>query len=369
MGYTKDDLEFLWKEHDQLLKEIRDKSSSENMTKKDKILRYKELVIKLVDAGAIAIEDKTITRKDVTSYCYKKLIDDCGFTYDKKHFYELFEDDYKRNYSQSSLTLLSDHEHDFELVDILPEIGEIKKCQCGQMLINDKLVKLESQSDDEDESTPRSDTQTQTEKPIPRDELEELLLARGHNATLIAKIWSRSFAAAFSEEKVKAEFVKLFDESDVKELLKFEKTILAKLKVYDEETDKRERLHFAETMRLYMYNELYGLAKCGDILEYSSKWISIVARQEQNKKLTDQQKIQKIEEIKKHIADCPVCGWDGWASWYNEQQKRIEMGLEPEMPQKTDKYLSSQIMQQLDAVNSKNKIELTVSEKIKKTSF
>lgn len=360
--YTKEDLEYLWNEHNTILKQIRTATPDEITSKKEKILRYQEIVIKLVDAGAIAIEGKQITKKDVANYCYKKLIDDCGFTYHKSSFYELFTDDYKRNYSQSAVSALSNHEHEFELVDILPDIGEIKRCECGQMMINGKLVKLESVSADEEEETEtKAAPEPANERREPKDNLEKLLLLRGYNASLISKIWTRMYAAS-AEELVKLELDNLFSDRDVEELLNFEQIIATKLKVIDEQTDKRERLHFAETMRLYMYNEFYGMKKCGDILEYSSKWVSIIARQEQNKNLTDEQKLQKVEEIKQKIADCPVCGWEGFGSWLNEQKNRIDQGLDPEMPQNTGKYIKSQIMKQLGELESETRILKELSE-------
>lgn len=362
--YSKEDLEYLWNEHNTILKQIRSGTPDEIKSKKEIILRYKQIVLNLIDAGAIQIEGKQITKKDAASYCYKKLIDDCGFTYHKSHFYDLFEDDYKRNYSQSALTALSNHEHEFELIEILPEIGEIRRCECTAMTINGKLVELKSlskESDEEEKSEDKTTSEPAAERREPQDNLEKLLLIRGYNAGLIAKIWTRMYAAS-AEELVKSDLENIFSERDVDALLQFEQVIATKLKVLDEQTDKRERLHFAETMRLYMYNELYGLAKCGDVLEYSSKWVSIIARQIQYKDLTDQQRLQKIEEIKQKIADCPVCGWEGFAPWLNEQKNRVEQGLEPDVPQRTDKYLKSQMMRQLDELAAETLVLKELSE-------
>jgi hypothetical protein len=143
-NFSKEDLEILWKKHDELLQNFDNDPTSEKYTRtvSELIKNLRDVDETLIEAGAIPGHEK----KDVASYVWKEL-KDRNINYSKGSFYRYFSSEQKRDWQTEEFfnkKINTKHEHDW-LVIGETDLGLMKKCRgssdslCGAIMIDGKI--------------------------------------------------------------------------------------------------------------------------------------------------------------------------------------------------------------------------------------
>jgi len=151
--FTRDEINFLWDKHNNILKEAEQPAERYTRTLADLIRELRDVSEKLILSGAIS---GYMSQKDTASYVWKQ-IKDRNIHCFKQNFYTYFEDFQKRDYQTPAfLEKLPDksHNHNFqEIVGNFEGVGEFKRCAangdvlCQAVMIDGQIFENRSDKD------------------------------------------------------------------------------------------------------------------------------------------------------------------------------------------------------------------------------
>lgn len=137
---NEEDLKFLWEQHNDALKTFEEPQERYTKFLSELINRVRDTSLRLIQAGAI----EGITEKDTAHYVRKEL--KARGVPLNNHFYEYFKPEQKRVWQTDEDTekLKNSHKHEFLLIKIDEDLGEIKRCgaPCNALMIEGKVFQV-----------------------------------------------------------------------------------------------------------------------------------------------------------------------------------------------------------------------------------
>lgn len=131
------DLKFLWNQHNDALKTFEEPKERYTKFLSELIGRVRDTTARLIQAGAI----EGVTVKDTAIYV-RNALKLRGIPM-SNHFYQYFKPDQKRDWQtdEDPEKLKNSHRHEFFLVKIDEDLGEIKRCgdPCNALMIEGKV--------------------------------------------------------------------------------------------------------------------------------------------------------------------------------------------------------------------------------------
>ena len=139
--FTKEELEFLWDQHNEALKTFEEPKERYTRFLSDLIKRVRDISLRLIQAGAI----EGLIEKDTAHYVKTKL-KERGVPL-SNHFYEYFKPEEKREWQLDDQEEVkpSDHKHEFQSLGKINGMGEVSRCgapcipACSAMIIDGRL--------------------------------------------------------------------------------------------------------------------------------------------------------------------------------------------------------------------------------------
>lgn len=141
--YSEQEINDTWNDLNAAKKELEELEHKNEEPKKELIIRIRDRVDILVKAKKILIRENQISDK------VKSILNDVGVSYSKGHWYELFLDHQKRNYSIAPEGEI--HQHSFKIVTSTPN-GTWEQCKCGTNRLNG-IEQMDLSSESQEEST------------------------------------------------------------------------------------------------------------------------------------------------------------------------------------------------------------------------
>lgn len=158
-NFSKEELESLWKKHNQTLQELEEPTEKYTRYTSDLIITLRDVSEKLILAGAIP---EATSQKDTASYVWKKL-QERNIPYAKNNFYRYFSSEQKREWQTGdpNESLKQKHKHEFQFVGDIDGMGEVSRCcspcipACMAMMINGRLFEQAELEEKEPELKPQ----------------------------------------------------------------------------------------------------------------------------------------------------------------------------------------------------------------------
>ena len=150
---TKEELEFLWDQHNEALKTFEEPKEKYTKFLSDLIKRVRDTSLRLIQAGAI----EGLIEKDTAHYVKTKL-KERGVPLNN-HFYEYFKPEQKRDWQSDDDEEVkpSNHKHEFQKEGHIEGMGEVSRCatpcepKCFAMLIDGRLFEQQELQEKEPE--------------------------------------------------------------------------------------------------------------------------------------------------------------------------------------------------------------------------
>ena len=118
---------------------------------------------------------------------------------------------------------------------------------------------------------------------------------------------------------------------DLKQLLKFIKSEQVNLDHLEKMVDWRQRLDEFMKIRIRMIFFTEHLAKIGNDMHYSAKWISAITRDESIPDFEKDSEFKATQMLVQGYRNCPACNWD-MADWFNKANIAESNGEPIQMP-------------------------------------
>ena len=197
--FTKEELEFLWDQHNEALKTFEEPKERYTRFLSDLIKRVRDISLRLIQAGAI----EGLIEKDTAHYVKTKL-KERGVPL-SNHFYEYFKPEEKREWQSDDQEEVkpSDHKHEFQSLGKINGMGEVSRCgapcipACSAMIIDGRL--FEQQELEEKDPEPKK----QKEK-TKFEEKNDFIIAAFENAAdklkAVANVWKFTDAQLTDDE-------------------------------------------------------------------------------------------------------------------------------------------------------------------------
>jgi len=295
------DLSEYEKQYRDLLRKLSEVEQKDYSTKKELILRIKEVTKPLIKSGKYP----GITEKDTALFLYNE-IKNYGISYPSGHFYELFDESEKRNYFESSVG--NKHEHNF-VQD--PENSRLKTCECGEVLIDnlpyDQRVAVEEPEPKQER--PEPDLNLSKEEKQGLEYLERVII----NSKNLADLTNDILEKFKKDNELRNPILK--EIGNVTQKVEEQKGIESKILALTKMADFRNKVGpFEKIMAKVLIDTTYNIAKVAKILNISPKHAT--------NNIVKQDHYAKLAWFK----SCPKCG-DDIADWANEQILRAQKEL------------------------------------------
>lgn len=279
------DLQEYEKQYRELLRKLSEVEKTDYNTKKELILRLREVTKPLIEAGKYP----GIRTKDTALFLYNQ-ISEYGITYSRGHFYELFPEEEKGNYSP-----MFPREHLIHDFVQDPKNPAIQRCECGEIKL-DGIIYDQKVTDDEPKEKnqkPIIDLKLTKEQQQGLDYLELI----ESNARDLASLTGEILEKFKKNEDVREPFIK--ELGDVKSKLSEQKTIEAKLLGISKMQDFRNKVSpFEKIMAKLLIDTTYNIAKVAKLLQISPKHAT--------NNIVKQNHYSKLQWFR----SCPACGVD-----------------------------------------------------------
>lgn len=119
---------------------------------------------------------------------------------------------------------------------------------------------------------------------------------------------------------------------DLKSLLKFIKSEQVNIDHLEKMVDWRQRLDEFMKVRIRMIFFTEHLAKIGNDMHYSAKWISAITRDDSIPNIEKDSEFKATQLLINTYRNCPACNWD-MADWFNKAHIAEQQGVEIPMPE------------------------------------
>lgn len=296
------DLQEYEKQYRELLRKLSEVEAEDLKTKKALVLRMKEVVAPLIASGKF----EGIRKQDTALFLYNQ-ITEYGVTFTRGHFYDLFDESEKGNYSKSSLGEHL-HEHDF-IQD--PKNPRIKTCECGETKIDDIVYeqKVEDKEPAQKQERPEPELNLTKEEKQGLEYLQRIIL----NAKNLAELTNDILDKYKKDKELRSPILK--EIGNIAPKIEEQKSLESKLLSLVKMSDFRNKVSpFEKIMAKVLIDTTYNIAKVAKLLQISPKHAT--------NNIVKQDHYEKI----KWFSSCPKCG-EKIADWVNEQILRAEKEL------------------------------------------
>jgi len=310
------DLSEYEKQYRDLLRKLSEVEAEDLKTKKALVLRMKEVVAPLIESGKFS----GIKKQDTALFLYNQL-SEYGVTYDRSHFYELFNENEKRNYYQSSDTL---HSHNF-IQD--PKNPRIKTCDCGETKIDDIVYEQKTVDEEPKEKTERPEPELNLSKEEKQglEYLQRVII----NSKNLADLTNDILEKFKKDKELRSPILKEVD--NITQKVEEQKGIESKILALTKMADFRNKVGpFEKIMAKVLIDTTYNIAAVAKLLSISPKHATNnIVKQDHYEKL-------------KWFRCCFKCGAD-IADWANEEILRKQNFDKQKKNQTKDFILNSKL--------------------------
>jgi len=295
------DLQEYEKQYRELLRKLSEVEQKDYSTKKELILRLKEVTKPLIKSGKYP----GISEKDTAIFLYNE-IRNYGISYAQSAFYDLFDETEKRNYFESSPQ--NKHEHNY-VQD--PENSRLKTCECGEVLIDnlpyDQRVAIEEPEPKPERPEPELNLTKEEKQGL--EYLQRIIV----NAKNLAELTNDILDKYKKDKELRSPILK--EIGNITPKIEEQKSLESKLLSLVKMSDFRNKVSpFEKIMAKVLIDTTYNIAKVAKLLQISPKHAT--------NNIVKQDHYEKI----KWFSSCPKCG-EKIADWVNEQILRAEKEL------------------------------------------
>jgi len=247
------DVEFAKAEYQKVIKEAADYAQQDTETKKSFVLRLKEKAVIVFD-----VEKRNIS--DLSSFIWNEL-SKYDFTYPRSHFYELFSDPEKGNYSQSSVGNI--HEHEF--INGKCECGNIER---GGVVYRPIPIVEKDESFTEDDKEYQKHVKKAKENPL-QNPVTEYIQRIGFNCENLRDFCRDLLNKYYSNEEI----AKIIEAQlpNIEKLLEEQKYVEAKIIHLNKLTDFRNKIGEFEKLKFILLEKTVNLARVAKTLRITPK--------------------------------------------------------------------------------------------------
>lgn len=274
----------------------------------------REIIQELIDATRPLIESGYYQwpKRAFASFIYQQL-EQYQIEYPRgEYFYNLFDEEEKREERTNFESQIEIHIHNFEGND------DVKKCACGAIQFEALIYDVEPPK--EKEVSQKNDSQ-ESEKPDPfSNPYTEYLQRVKFNCDELSSICSDWVKKYYSDEEIAKAI-----EKSLKPNVEEQKTLEAKLIHMGKQSDFRQKIgEFEKVKSIILCKSTYNLAKVAKMLSITPKHQSHNVLRSLDKYLANMKWFRSL------IFECNKCQAENvieLADWYNEQIERKTLGL------------------------------------------